>query len=168
MQRVETPAADRTTRRNLFIAAIFGLWSLIAGALLGPAFAYLFLPPRARKNDEWFEIGDISTLRPGVPVEMMYRRNRRDGWKVISEKSTSWVVKLPAGEVVAFGPQCTHLGCAYHWDADKSEFLCPCHSSLFSIDGSVVTGPAPRPLDRFETRIDSNKLLIGPLREGGA
>ena len=61
-------------------------------------------------------------------------------------------------------PQCTHLGCAYHWDDRKTEFICPCHNSLFSIDGKVTGGPASRPLDRYETKIEGKKLLIGHLR----
>jgi menaquinol-cytochrome c reductase iron-sulfur subunit len=88
-----------------------------------------------------------------------------DGWKIMSEKSTTWVVKSPDDQVVAFGPQCTHLGCAYHWDEAKNEFLCPCHTSLFSIGGKVLSGPAPRPLDRYETKIEGSKLLIGRLRQ---
>ena len=73
------------------------------------------------------------------------------------------MVKQADNSVVAYGPQCTHLGCAYHWDDGKTEFLCPCHNSLFSLDGKVISGPAPRPLDRYETKIEGNKLLVGRL-----
>jgi len=96
---------------------------------------------------------------------MTFRRNRVDGWKVTSEKATAWVVKQAGNSIVAFGPQCTHLGCAYHWDEGKNEFICPCHNSLFSIDGKVMGGPARRPLDRYETRVDGRKLLVGRLVE---
>ena len=34
-----------------------------------------------------------------------------------------------------------------------------------SLDGKVVAGPAPRPLDRYETRVENGKLLLGPLHE---
>jgi len=88
-----------------------------------------------------------------------------DGWKVTSEQETAWVVKFSDQKIVAFGPQCTHLGCAYHWDERKSEFLCPCHSSVFAADGKVVSGPAPRPLDQFDVKIENGKLLLGALRE---
>ena len=135
-------------------------------AALGlPALPYLFFPPKARKENEWVEVGDVTRLAPNVPVEMFFRRNRVDGWKITSERSTAWVVKHPDNRVVAFGPQCTHLGCAYHWDESKNEFLCPCHNSLFSMDGTVLAGPAPRPLDRYDTRIEGGKLLLGSLRQ---
>jgi Rieske Fe-S protein len=32
------------------------------------------------------------------------------------------------------------------------------------MDGKVVSGPAPRPLDRFDVRIQGKKLLLGRLR----
>ena len=67
--------------------------------------------------------------------------------------------------MVAYGPQCTHLGCAYHWDESRNHFLCPCHTSVFSVDGAVVSGPAPRPLDRYETKVENGKLLLGPLHQ---
>ena len=64
-------------------------------------------------------------------------------------------------EVVAFMPSCTHLGCGYHWDKSKDGFVCPCHDSLFAIDGSVVAGPAPRPLDRYQVRVEGKLLWLG-------
>ena len=162
---LNTGSNSQPTRRRFYLTFIYGLWSLISAALAAPALLYLLLPPKVRRESEWIEAGDISTLQPKVPVEMVFRRNRVDGWKVTSEKQTAWVVKLSSQSVVAFGPQCTHLGCAYHWDEAKSEFICPCHNSVFAANGTVVSGPAPRPLDRYDVKIDGSKLLVGALRE---
>jgi quinol---cytochrome c reductase iron-sulfur subunit, bacillus type len=159
------PEIRGTTRRSFYIGAIYGLWAVISAALGLPALVYLFFPPKARRESEWVEAGDISKLAPNSPVELTFRHNRVDGWKVMSEKSTAWVVKQADNSIVAFGPQCTHLGCAYHWEDGKNEFLCPCHSSLFALDGKVVSGPAPRPLDRYDVKIQGTKLLLGPLRK---
>ena len=156
---------DSSDRRTFFLTVIYGLWTAISAALSIPAAIYLFLPPRLHKEQEWTEAGDVAKMAPNSPVEMVFRRNRVDGWRILSEKSTAWAVKLTSGEVVAFAPQCTHLGCAYHWDDPKKQFLCPCHTSVFSIDGKVVSGPAPRPLDRFESKVQNNKLLLGKVHE---
>jgi menaquinol-cytochrome c reductase iron-sulfur subunit len=168
VQATEPQPVEQSTRRNFYVSAIIGLWGIIATALGTPALIYLFFPPKAKHEEEWIDVGDVSKLQPGVPVEMVFRRNRKDGWRIVSEKSTAWVVKQASQEVVAFGPQCTHLGCAYRWEEGKKQFLCPCHTSLFALDGKVTAGPAPRALDRFETRVDNNRLLIGKLREAKA
>ena len=160
---VQPSQTDETTRRNFYIGAIYGMVGAISAALGVPALIYLLFPPKVKKASEWVEVGDITRLAPNSPVEMTFRRTRVDGWKVISEKSTAWVVKTADDKVTAFGPQCTHLGCAYHWEEGKNEFLCPCHTSLFGIDGKVLGGPAPRPLDHYETKIEGKKLLVGRL-----
>jgi menaquinol-cytochrome c reductase iron-sulfur subunit len=158
-------ATGETSRRNFYVAAIYGIWAAILAALGIPAFAYLLFPPRLPKENEWVEVGDITSLSPDSPVEMAFRRTQVDGWKISSAKSTAWVVKLPDNQVVAFGPQCPHLGCAYHWEEIKNEFVCPCHNSLFSMTGKVLSGPARRPLDRFETKIEGTRLLLGRLHQ---
>ncbi len=155
-------------RRAFILTFIYGLWGIITSALAIPAALYLLLPPRSRKGNEWVAAGEVTQLQPGTPEEVVFRRNRVDGWKVTSEKSTAWVVKETSGGVVAFAPQCTHLGCAYHWDESNRYFLCPCHTSAFALDGKVLSGPAPRPLDRYEVKVDSGKILIGPIQKPGA
>ncbi len=154
-----------SSRRRFYLSFIYGLWGVMGAAIAVPAVAYLFLPPRLRKQQDWVEAGNIGQLMPKQPVEMIFRQTRTDGWKVITEKRTAWVVSLPGEGVVAYGPQCTHLGCAYHWEAAQGQFFCPCHNSAFALDGKVLSGPAPRPLDRYATKVDNQRLLLGELRE---
>ncbi len=158
---MQTPQA---TRRGFFEAAIFGIMGIISAALAAPAVVYLFSSAKARKQETWADAGDVTKLSTDSPVELVFRRRRFDGWREIVEKGTAWVVKRSDNQIVAFGPSCTHLGCAYHWDAQQKDFLCPCHNSIFAIDGKVVSGPAPRPLDRFDSKTEGNRLLIGELR----
>jgi cytochrome b6-f complex iron-sulfur subunit len=49
----------------------------------------------------------------------------------------------------AISAVCTHLGCTVQWKGEKGEFACPCHGSWFRRDGSVIKGPAPRPLPSY-------------------
>jgi menaquinol-cytochrome c reductase iron-sulfur subunit len=154
---------QQPTRRRFQEVVIVGVQAVIGAALAIPAIAYLLGPTKQRREADWIEATDVSTLTPNVPVEVSFRKSRVDGWKVINEKKTAWVVMKPDSSVVAYGPQCTHLGCAYHWDEAKTEFICPCHTSFFSIDGKVLSGPAPRPLDRYATKIDGAKLMLGDL-----
>lgn len=160
---VQEQQSVQTTRRKFYEAVIFGAQALIGAALAIPAVAYLLGPTKHKREADWIDAVDVTTLAPKSPVEVSFRQSRVDGWKVTTEKKTAWVVKLADNNVVAYGPQCTHLGCAYHWEADKNEFVCPCHTTLFSIDGNVISGPAPRPLDRYQTKLDGTKLMLGQL-----
>src|SRR5579863_4725577 len=156
-------AAPESTRRRFYLQAIYALWGAIGAALAVPAFVYLFFPPKVNREAEWVDAADLSKIPPNAPEEVAFRRNRVDGWKISSEKATAWVVKSSDNRVVAYAPQCTHLGCAYHWDERNHHFSCPCHTSTFGIDGNVLSGPAPRPLDRYATKIAGDRLEIGPL-----
>jgi menaquinol-cytochrome c reductase iron-sulfur subunit len=153
------------SRRSFYGIAIQGLGALITAALAVPAAVYLFIAPRSKKKlGQFVEAASIDQLQAQRPEEVVFRRTRVDGWRVVTEKTTAWVVKKDDQNVVAFAPQCTHLGCAYHWDDQKKNFICPCHTSAFSIDGKVLSGPAPRALDTFEARVDNGKLLLGSIR----
>ena len=154
-------------RRAFHLTVIYGLWGVITAALAIPAGIYLLLPPRVRKAGQWVEAGDIAQLKPDVPEELVFRRIRKDGWKITSEKTSAWVVKAAGDQIVAYAPQCTHLGCAYHWDEQKRNFLCPCHTSIFALDGQVLAGPAPRPLDRYEVKVEGGRLLLGGIQPAG-
>jgi menaquinol-cytochrome c reductase iron-sulfur subunit len=150
-------------RREFQLASVYALGTAIAAALGIPAFLYLLVIPKSRQAEEWVQAADLSKLAVDAPEEVFFRRTRSDGWKVTSEKTAAWVIKQPDGRAIAFAPQCTHLGCAYRWDERDGNFLCPCHNSRFSKDGKVLSGPAPRPLDRYAVRTEGNQLLIGAI-----
>lgn len=156
-----TPS-NHEDRRGFFVRVTQALGAILAGGLGLPAIAYLFTPPKTRASGAWVDAADLTLLKLRAPEEVTFRRVRMDGWKIITEKSTAWLVKMNENEVVAYTPQCTHLGCAYRWEEAKGEFLCPCHTSNFSLDGRVLNGPAPRPLDRFQVKLQGTRVMIGP------
>src|SRR5580704_14972432 len=159
------PEVYGPTRRAFHIAVVNILGAIIGLALAIPTLVYLFVPGKSRKQSGWVDGGDVSKLETGVPVEVSFQQLTVDGWRQTTVKKTAWVVKEPDSSVVAFGPLCTHLHCAYHFETQLGQFMCPCHGSYFSIDGKVVSGPAPRPLDRYVTKVDNNRLQIGELKE---
>jgi menaquinol-cytochrome c reductase iron-sulfur subunit len=150
------------TRRAFYVTLINLLTGAIAAAAAVPAAIYLLVKPKPRGSRDWVEVADLAQLPVGQPEEIVYNRERIDGWRKIEEKTSTWLVRTAEDGIIAYSPSCTHLGCAYHWDNTARQFECPCHGSAFSIDGKVTAGPAPRPLDQYAARIDGRKVLIGP------
>src|SRR5689334_18695372 len=46
------------------------------------------------------------------------------------------------GNYVALSDICTHQGCSVAFNSSNSRIQCPCHGAVFSMNGSVVSGPA--------------------------
>jgi cytochrome b6-f complex iron-sulfur subunit len=62
---------------------------------------------------------------------------------------------------LAFSKVCTHLGCLVNFDKEKLLFICPCHAGTFDLEGNVVSGPPPKPLEKFAVRVEGDNLVIG-------
>jgi menaquinol-cytochrome c reductase iron-sulfur subunit len=84
----------------------------------------------------------------------------------------------------AISAVCTHLGCTTRAEALSNpeavqvggqslrlthRFLCPCHGSKYTGDGTNVAGPAPRPLAWYHLSLatDDGQLVVDLAREVG-
>jgi Rieske Fe-S protein len=56
------------------------------------------------------------------------------------------VCRDKSGQVHTHSASCTHLGCIVHWNSTEQCWDCPCHGSQFAPDGTVLNGPAMKPL----------------------
>jgi menaquinol-cytochrome c reductase iron-sulfur subunit len=164
MKDTQAKLDHRATRRGLIRGVLYGIPLLIGGALTASVGNYLF-GKQASQKPSWADAGDISDIPSGEPYQVRFERAVVDGWEIRNEKSTAWVILDEKRQATAFSPLCTHLGCAYRWQAEKKLFTCPCHGSTFNVRGDVVTGPANRPLDRYSTKLESSRLWLGPVQE---
>jgi menaquinol-cytochrome c reductase iron-sulfur subunit len=137
-----------------FIMGMIGLALSIplVGTVISPAFR--------RQARDWAEAGNADELDVSVPKELTYVVTVQDGWLKTTAMKSVWAVRQPDGKITVFSPLCTHLGCGYRWDTDDLTFKCPCHGSIFNINGNVLAGPAPRPLDRLPVKVEGGRLFI--------
>lgn len=155
-------SSESNSRREFLKRSIFGLGGLITLGLAVPSGIYVLSPLWKSNEEEWVEIGDIAKIPRGDPIKVDYVRRKKDGWVTVEERSSVWVVTPDGQDFTVFDPRCTHLGCPYRWESNKRQFLCPCHNGIFSIDGAVLGGPPPHPLNRYQNKVVAGKLLILP------
>lgn len=147
--------------RRTFLAWLSGAIAALIGVFVGiPLVGYTVLPALKRRKPDWADVGPVELLPSGIPKELDLVLSVTDGWQKTTMKKSVWAVKDETGAITVYAPICTHLGCGYRWEADKAQFHCPCHHSFFSRDGTVLSGPAPRPLDTLPVKIEAARLLV--------
>jgi len=90
-------------------------------------------------------------------------RSIPEGGAILIPNNQLAVIRLDK-EILALDLTCTHLGCIVR--ATPQGFLCPCHGSAFSCDGSVIKGPAPRGLLRLPLERSGNTVVVFLSRKG--
>lgn len=77
----------------------------------------------------------------------------------VVEKHGVYLIKDDEG-LFAFKGECPHLGCRFRWIENQNIFECPCHGSQFESDGSYISGPARKPLDRIALQFSSTGEIV--------
>ncbi|MBK6284285.1 MAG: Rieske (2Fe-2S) protein [Draconibacterium sp.] len=70
------------------------------------------------------------------------------------------IIRSTDSVYVALSKVCTHQGCTVTYNSGNNNLPCPCHGSLYTINGTVVNGPAPDPLKRYDVKKNGNILTI--------
>jgi len=150
--------------RREFVAIVVAFLGSIMGLVIGlPAIGYLLSPAtKTQQQDDWISVGPIENYPIGVPTLFSFTRTTINGWEKTVNSYGVYITKRGEAEsdVSAFSNLCTHLSCRVTWKDDNQEYECPCHDGIFDIDGNVVSGPPPKPLSVFETKIEDGVLFI--------
>lgn len=160
------PAEEKSvSRRNFLKYSIYGIGGLIFAALAAPLARYFFSPAvGSTEGGEWIVIAHTSEIPVGKPTLIEYEERRNDSWIVSTRRKSAWIVTQDGQEFVVYDPHCTHLGCPYSWveanGKTEGRFDCPCHGGVFAIDGTVVAGPPPRPLDRVLSQVQGDVIMV--------
>jgi len=155
--------------RRKFLGYLIGGISGVIGVVVASPLVGYFLSPAWKKSKSLLTpIARTSDIPIGQPTYVTYEERMRDGWFVSTLSKGAWVVTEDGKEFVVYDPHCTHLNCPYYWDKQEQIFHCPCHDGKFDIDGNVIGGPPPRPLDRLEVMVEDDTILLsGRIAAGG-
>ncbi len=156
--------SEPINRRGFLRIATWSIGGLVSLMMGIPGIAYILGPALSReKSQGWVRLGSINKAELGTPTLFKVSITRETGWLVQEEKIGVYVLTDNRRDFIAMSNICTHLGCRVRWIADEEIFLSPCHFGVFDREGKVISGPPPRPLDRYEVKIENDQLLIGQL-----
>ena len=147
--------------RRGFVVGLTATIMAVIGAVVGiPLAGYTILPTLRKRPEAWVDTGAVAGLVPGQPRELKVFQTISDGWLKTTMAKSIWAVRQASGEVVVYSGLCTHLGCGFRWHAERQQFQCPCHTAAFALDGRVLGGPPPRPLDTLPAKIEGGQLRV--------
>jgi len=136
-------------QRRGFIKRLWIAIGIIAGVEL-IAIIYNFLKPVPKKDSttltQFFEAGKANSFKSNSITSF---RNRN-----------FFLCRLENGDFIALSSKCTHLGCALMANTEKNLLECPCHSSMFNIQGEVLRSPATKHLDRLDVIIENDLVKV--------
>ena len=136
------------TRRD-FLKLVQGAGALVgAGAVAAPILAYLYPTNLETYPAEAVPVCDESELPEGEAKTIAFGRYPA-------------IVINTASGLKAYSAACTHFACTVKWNKADNKLECPCHAGYFSVDdGSVLSGPPPKPLLILETNIVDGKIYV--------
>jgi len=141
---------DESRRKfiNTCLGGVAALGATAFAAVSYPVVRYYLIPPGDKNNK-----GKIN-----IPLDVLVAGEARffefNGTAAV-------VVKKQDGSLAALSAVCPHLGCIVQWEADRQDFLCPCHAGYFTADGAVISGPPPRALTKIPFTVINGVVTIG-------
>jgi quinol---cytochrome c reductase iron-sulfur subunit, bacillus type len=161
------------TRSQFLTLTTVGLGAMI-GAVIGvPATAYVLAPVFDEVKFEPVTLGPVSKFAADPsgqfkPIAATFvedpslpETSAALAWVYNTGKpSTDWLAS--DAMFVVFSNRCMHLGCPVRYVQAAQRFICPCHGGVYGPNGEVTGGPPVRPLDRFYTKVENGRVLVGP------
>lgn len=152
-------AEGKTTRRR-FLTLVIGVFASVNAIVLGLPFVRSLVSVASKRKAEWSRVTEVGSLPEGQPVEVKFSAPQEDAYHYANVLYSVWVIRHSSDKITVFSPVCPHLGCHFLWDPKVERFECPCHASEYSLDGKVLYGPAPRPLDVLPHKIEQGVLFV--------
>lgn len=70
------------------------------------------------------------------------------------------IARLSSASFTALSQACTHQGTTVQYEQSNNRMHCPLHGSNYKTDGSVINGPATRPLQKYNTSLSGTMLRV--------
>jgi Rieske Fe-S protein len=156
----KTPSAWKVSRRSFLFKLGVGL-NVVAAALVGvPVIGYVLSAVRHKAWQAWIPLGPLEDFPENQTRLATYVNPFTRPWDGMTSNLPCWVRRLEGDTFQVFAINCTHLGCPVRWFPESGLFMCPCHGGVYYADGARASGPPPRGLYEYETRIKDGQLWV--------
>jgi menaquinol-cytochrome c reductase iron-sulfur subunit len=158
---------ETVTRRRLFEGGALAVGGIASAAFGLPALGFALGPIFEDETPQRFQdVGPEKDFNDQtyVPKVMTVVAGTGEAGKTtiyVRRRDPARDTKLTGYPYIAVSTRCAHLGCPVRYVQAAQRFICPCHGGVYSFDGSVEGGPPVRPLDRFETKVENGRVLVG-------
>lgn len=151
-----------TMSRREFVTIVTAAAGTVMGVVIGiPAIGYLITPALQKVSaDVWIPAGPLANYPNDTPTLFNFNRTTINGWVTTVNSFGAFIIKHADGTLLALSNKCTHLSCRVNWKPEEAAYICPCHNAYFNIDGGIIKGPQPRPLDHYETKVENDNVFI--------
>ncbi len=135
-------------RRTLMRWLLGGGFTASIASFLYPAVRFMNPPsvPEASVNE--VAAGKVQDLKPN------------SGKIVKFGNRPVLLVRVAESEFKAFSAVCTHLNCTVQYQDTSRQIWCACHNGMYDLNGKVVSGPPPAPLEEFAVRLRGEDITI--------
>lgn len=142
-------ASTRENGRRTWIKALLGTgFASSIASFLYPAVRFMLPPPVAESSANEVPAGKITDLKPNSG--RIFKFGSRPGL----------LIRTAGGEWRAFSAVCTHLNCTVQYRPDTQQIWCACHNGLYDLNGKVIGGPPPRPLEQYAVNIRNDEVVV--------
>ena len=135
-------------RRTLLRWLLGGGFTASVLSFLYPAIRFMNPPtvPEASTNE--VSAGKVQSLKP-------------NSGKIVKFGSRpALLIRVNETEWRAFSAICTHLNCTVQFQDSTRQIWCACHNGFYDLNGKVVSGPPPRPLEEYAVHIRGEDVVI--------
>lgn len=177
----EVGTEQRGLTRRQFLTYVLGGTGAFMGTMVAAPLVVSAFDPLHRSGSSSFSKTNwkASDFNEKLPTNVSFSQHIDDAWNSQNKPNDVYVIKYQK-KLMIMSHVCTHLGChvngseqngksvAPSYDAGNGEkvwFQCPCHGSHYNSYGVNTPGsPAPRPLDLFYYKVESD----GTISVGGS
>lgn len=140
--------ATTQTRRSFLDLILGSSLFLLLASIFYPVGKYLVPPHIEGPNVNSVDVGPLSDFPKGFSKVVRFGRK-----PVI-------VFRQKNGDIKALAATCTHLDCTVQFKKETEQIWCACHNGVYSVQGTNISGPPPRPLAQYQVNIKAENIIV--------